>query len=213
MSTEFEAQILDIDPIEFRKKVKGIGGRLIHKNTKLQRTVYSLCGDSSKGFVRVRLEGDGSTTMTSKIYTKSKDFPQEYEVGVQGTYDEAKSFLDSLQLPPRASQETYREKWSLPSVAGVREITIDLWPGLPPYAEIDCDTEETLKSVIVMFRIEESTIAYGPSAKKYEHYYGIDPDIINNHTPSLPFAGIMSEITPKKNKDLLMRVFQKYKKL
>ena len=210
MSQEYEAQILDINKKDFRKSLKKLGGKRVHKKFKMMRSVYELCTETTKGFVRVRKEYSG-TTMTVKVY-KNKDFPEEYEVSIKEDFEKGKSFLDALNLKMKAYQETYREKWSLP-IKGVHEITIDIWPGLPPYAEIDCTSESVLRKVIKLLNISEDQLAYGPSATKYQYYYDISEDDINKNTPIMTFKDIKDQIFPKKNKSLFDKISHKFRKL
>jgi adenylate cyclase class 2 len=211
MSQEFEAQVLDINKKKVRQILKEIGGKRVHKMFKMIRCAYELCaGDTSaKGFARVRTEYSG-TTMTVKIYN-NKDFPEEYEISIKEDFETGKKFLDALNLKVKAYQETYREKWRVP-IEDVNEITIDLWPGLPPYMEIDCNSEKALNKVIKLFNVSKDKISYGPSARKYESYYGIDPKVINEKTPRLTFKDVKKQIIPLKNKELFNKVFEKYKK-
>lgn len=206
---EFEFQILNIKKRRFREKLKELGGRCVHERMKLKRCVYDLCNNPDLGFVRVRSE-PGGVTMTSKLY-HNKNFPEEFELSIKDSFEEGQKFLESLQLKMRAYQETYREKWTLP-INGVREVTIDLWPGLPPYAEVDCESEDVMKDLIQKLGYSRKRIAFGPSALKYEKYYGIDPDVINKHTPVLTFKDIATQIQPQKNHELFDKITAKYRK-
>ncbi len=207
MGKEYEVQVLEINAACMRKKLKSIGGRKVHKNIKLFRSVYERCDSKIKGFARVRNEGK-HTTMTVKIYNNEK-YPDEYEVTIKEDFETGKKFLSSLGLKMKAYQETFREKWSVP-IKGVHEITFDIWPGLPQYMEIDCDNKKTLDRVIKLLDVDKKKISYGASAVKYEHYYGIPQHIINK-APLLTFKGISKEIKPRKNKDIFKKIVKLHK--
>lgn len=209
MSKEYEVQVIDVDIVEMRKKLKKIGGKKVHSEQKLVRAAFKLC-NSDNGFVRVRFEGDKKTKMTVKTYTNPK-FPIENEITIKEGFEEGKAFLQSLNLDLKAFQETYREKWSLP-IDNVHEITFDTWPGLPQWMEIDCTKERTMNEVIKKLGIPKEKISYGPVSVRYELYYGIQPKIINEMTPSLTFKNIHREIKPKKNIDLFKKTIEQQKK-
>jgi|SaaInlStandDraft_4_1057021.scaffolds.fasta_scaffold11466_6 hypothetical protein len=68
--------------------------------------------------------------------------------------------------------------------------------------EIDCSDEATLNKVIKLLKVDKTKISHGPSAAKYEMYYGISQKVINEETPSLTFKNIGTEIVPLQNKKL-----------
>jgi adenylate cyclase, class 2 len=209
MGKEFEIQILDVNVTKMKKILKENKGKKIHKNIRFERAVFNRCNSKIRGFVRVRNEGK-NTTMTVKVYNNKK-FPDEYEVTIKDDFETGKKFIEALNLKMTAYQETYREKWSLP-IKGVHEITFDTWPGLPTYMEIDCDNKKTLNKVIKLFNPDKDKIAYGPTGKKYETYYGISEKYFNNKISSVTFKTINKYIKPIKNKELFQKVVKKQKK-
>jgi hypothetical protein len=171
----------------------------------LKRTVYKLCsknGIDVKGYARVRDEGFGNVTMTTKTYTDPK-FPEENEISIKDDYDTACKFMSSLGIIEKAKQESYREKWSH-SLA--HEITFDTLPGLPTYMEVDCTSEDNLVKLIDILNLNKDKMRFGAFDATYEEYYGIEKSIINDYTPSLTFSNILNEIKPIKNKDLLEKI-------
>ena len=126
-----------------------------------------------------------------------------YICQISEDFKTGRNFLKSLNLEERAFQESYREKWSHPKA---HEITFDTLPGLPVYMEVDCDTLENLNFLIDLLQLNKTKMRYGAFDRTYNEYYDIDKDIINNHTPSLTFKNIMSELKPKKNKKLLQKL-------
>lgn len=206
MSKEFESKFLNIDVDNIRTKLKQIGATLDHKKTAYFRTVFHRCTDNVKGYARVRQEARGKVTSTVKIYNDPK-FPEEYEITVNGTYDDTTKFISSLGLQKKAVQETYRERWTHPRA---HELCIDWIPGIPAYLEIDCTTEEDMNHLITVLEMDLSQQRFGAFDAQYEEYYGIQKDIINNNTPSLTFANIMNEIKPIKNHELLAELAKEY---
>jgi len=204
MPQEYEAKFLDITPADKKRitdKIIELGGALVHEKIMLKRTVYKLCSDI-KGYARVRDEGFGNVTMTTKTYADPK-FPEENEVAIKDTYEKGCKFMASLGIIPKAKQESYREKWSHPLA---HEITFDTLPGLPTYMEVDCTTEDHLVKLIDILNLNKDKMRFGAFDATYEEYYGIEKDIINNHTASLTFSNILNEIKPTKNKELLEKI-------
>jgi len=203
---EFEVKVLDVNPVATRKMLESHGCTLVHGPKLLKRSVFHLCDRSVKGYGRVRDDGK-SVSITCKLY-KNPDYPEEYEVTIHDSYDEGCKLVEALGLTKKAEQESIREKWSHPIA---HEITIDIIPGLPPYMELDCETEENLEKLKKLLDVDESKIRTGAYDKTYNEYYGIPVDVINNKTPFLTFKGIHREITPTKNKALLKKLHASYK--
>lgn len=200
---EFEAKFLDVDVSAVREKLKKMGAKLVHPSKRYVRSVFHRCTNEIKGFARVRDEG-GKVTMTVKTYADPK-FPDETEIDVASSFEDATKVMSALGLQQKAFQETYREKWSLDDPE-VHEITFDDVPGLPTYMEIDCTSEKKLNELIAAFDLDKSKMRFGAFDATYEEYYGIAKKDINDLTPSLTFANIETEIKPTKNKDLLPKV-------
>lgn len=204
MAIEYEAKYLDIDPEIIRKKLRKLGAVKVHPMVRMIRSTYNHCnGENKKAFVRVRQEAN-KVTMTSKIM--DTDYPKEYEVTIQNTYEQGKDFLESLNIKQKAVQETYREKWQVPKMPNINEIVIDMIPGIPMYMEIDSTDEKGLLEMERQLEMDTSKKEFGAFAKQYEQYYGIDQMEINNSTPSLTFANIHQEIQPRKNHEKLQEI-------
>lgn len=201
---EFEARFLDVDIDELRKKLIDIGAKKIHDQRKLRRCAYDLAltedpAKKRRGYVRVRDEGD-IVTMTVKTYEPGSKHANEYEVSINEDFDDGNKFIDAIGLEKKAYQETYREKWS---IGDCNEIAIDTIPGLPTYVEIDCKSEGRVFDVAAKLGFKKEDAHYSAFAKTYEEVYGIDQDIINNHTPILTFETVGEKLGPlvKKNRE------------
>lgn len=105
---EFEAKFLDVDVNAVREKLKKMGAKLVHPCKRYVRSVFHRCTNEIKGFARVRDEG-GKVTMTVKTYADPK-FPDETEIDVASSFEDATKVMTALGLQQKAFQETYREK-------------------------------------------------------------------------------------------------------
>ena len=181
MNNEIEAQFLEIDKDEMRKKLKGLGAKCEKPETKMKRVVFNTGVGS---FARVRDEGAGKIVMTYKNVTDDNSILGTKEVNITvDNYENAVTFLKSIGLEPKAEQETYREIWTL----GDAEITIDTWPWLPTFMEIEAPSEEGVWEAAGKLGFSRNDAVFGSVDTKYQHYYGVEPDVVNFHTPKITF--------------------------
>jgi hypothetical protein len=206
VEVEYEGRILEVNPTEIRNKARSLGGHLKAPMTLYRRSVFKLCG-VERGFVRVRDEGD-KTTMTAKIF-KNKDFPEEYELKVQDSFESGQAFLRALNLEEKAYHETIREKWHIPSRKGgdkeLCELTIDYIPGLPAYSEIECKSQRDLRRACKLLGVKYSDLLFGGYGNVFVHYYGMAARDINDEIPHLTFQSVEKEIGEyvHKNREVL----------
>lgn len=193
MNNEIEAQFLDIDKTKIREQLQELGATLIKPETLMRRVVFRL---SPHTFARVRDEGD-KIVMTYKNVSDSNSILGTKEINViVDSYDNAILFLRSCGLEIKAKQETLREVWTYQDV----EICIDTWPWLPTFIEIEAPNAEKVWAVAEQLGLDQAKAKFGSVDTTYQHYYGIDPDIINSHTPEISFTINPPEWTkPKEN--------------
>lgn len=185
MYTEFEATYTEIDKDEVRTKLKEVGAELIKKEFLQKRTVFNLPkGHEIKGgWLRVRDEG-GKITMSLKVVDGDKIENQKEIELIVDDFESAVSLLKTIGCKNKAYQETKRELWELDNV----EITIDEWPFLPPFIEVESDSEEKVKSVSEKLGFDYSEAKFCAVDTLYAEKYKITEDRINNHTPRIVFG-------------------------
>lgn len=142
MATEIEVKILNIEPKIIRERLKALGAKRevgLHKQT---RYVFDIAkGDSSK-WIRLRTTHQGTTLTVKKIVSESIDGTLEFEVKV----DDEAVVLEMLKLmgfEAKSYQENYREVYFLDQ----SEVTIDFWPKLKPYVEIEAKDKKTVLAI------------------------------------------------------------------
>lgn len=199
MQNEIEAQFLDINKDDIRAKLKSIGANCTKPEIKMKRVIFD-AGEHQ--FIRVRDEGD-KIVMTYKNVENDKDILGTKEVNiVVDDYDKAVDFMKGTHLPIKAHQETLREIWNYGNV----EICIDTWPWIPSFIEIEGPSEESVWSVAKKLGFDQSDAKFGSVDSTYNHYYGVDCDIVNLHTPVITFEcelpdwvdrKILAKIAPK----------------
>jgi adenylate cyclase class 2 len=181
MNNEIEAQFLDIDKESIRKKLKDNHAVLKKPEVLMKRTVFYT--GNAHSFARVRDEGD-KIVMTYKYVSDDHSILGTKEVNVVvDKYNDAVLFLESCGLKIKAKQETRREIWTIDDV----EICIDTWPWIPTFMEIEGPSEEAVWKVAKMLGYSKEQAKYGSVDTTYQHYYGIDTDVVNLHTPEILF--------------------------
>ena len=180
MNNEIEAQFLDINKDEIRKKLRKAGANLEKPEVLMRRVVFDTGPHS---FARVRDEGD-KIVMTFKNVADDHSILGTKEVNIiVNDYDDAILFLRGCGLEIKARQETRREIWTLGEV----EICIDTWPWIPTFIEIEGPTEDSVWSTAEKLGLDKKMAKFGSVDTTYQHYYGVEPDIINLHTPKILF--------------------------
>lgn len=180
MNNEIEASFLDIDKDDLREKLKAAGAECVEPEIIMRRTVFD---SGPHSFARVRDEGD-KIVMTYKNFEDEDSIMGVKEVNlIVNNYDDAVKFIAGCGLEQKAVQETYRETWILDGV----EITIDTWPWIPTYSEIEGPSEEAVWSAAECLGFKKEDAMFGAVDKIYNHYYGVDTDIVDFETPVINF--------------------------
>ena len=184
MDIEFEATFTNIDKDKIRKILTSIGAKLVRSEYLQRRIVLSLPkGHEIKGgWLRVRDEGD-KVTLTLKV-VDGDQIENQKEVYLKiDDFEKAEQLLDLIGCKKRAYQESKRELWQLGDV----EITIDEWPFLEPYLEIEGKSKESVKEVVDKMELDFSKALFCAVDKLYALRYNISEDVINNQIPELKF--------------------------
>lgn len=186
MKIEYEATFTNIDKEEIRTRLKSIGANLVKPEFLQKRIVFRFpTGHEIKGgWLRVRDEGD-KVTMSLKIVDGDKIENQKEVCLIVNDFNEAVNLLNLVGCDQKSYQETKRELWLLDEV----EITIDEWPFLEPLVEIEGKSEKVVRQVAEKMGFDYAKAYFGATDMIYSAKYNISPDIINNHTERITFAG------------------------
>ncbi len=186
MDIEFEATFIDVDKDEMREKLKGLGAELKREEYMQKRVVFNLPrGHAIKGgWLRVRDEGD-KVTMSLKVIDGDKIEDQKEVYLEVSSFAQAELLLTSIGCERKAYQESKRELWVIDDV----EVTIDEWPFLEPYVEVEGKTKEIVKEVSKKLGFDFNKALFCSVDKLYNLKYGTPIDVINNQTTEITFKG------------------------
>ena len=143
MQTEIEAKFTDINVELLRGKLEELGAKLVHPERIMRRRNYDFLDgklESTSAWVRVRDEGNKITMSYKQNKDDSLHGTVEVNISVDD-FDATHDFLEALGVIQKSYQETKRECWLMDEV----EITIDTWPWIPSFVELEGPSEEAVK--------------------------------------------------------------------
>jgi len=121
-----------------------------------------------KKWGRVRQEVDKVTMTIKEILGSGIKDTYEIELVVDD-FDKAVKFLEVCNLSCKAFQENLREVWQ----DNQSEITIDTWPGLDPFIEIEGPNEKIVREISERFGFNFKNAVFGSIDLVYEKELGI----------------------------------------
>jgi len=190
MKKEIEATFLSVDKDSMRAKLKRAGFELKTHEYMMRRKTFDFShitpGRNKWG--RVRQESNKVTMAIKEV--RGSGINETYEVElIVNDFDTASAFFEACNAPAKAFQENMREVWARDGV----EVTIDTWPGLNPFVEIEGANEKIVQEISNELGFDFGKAVFGSIDLVYEKEIGIPAETIIR----------LSEITfanpPKKN--------------
>lgn len=184
MDIEYEATFPNIVKDVVRAKLQEVGAELVRPEYTQKRKVFHLPkGQEIPGsWLRVRDEGD-KITLTLKVVNGDKIENQKEINVVVEDFNSACELLNTLGCQEKAYQLSKRELWILDGV----EVTLDEWPYLEPFVEVEGKSEETVKQVSEKLGFDYTNALFCVVDTLYAQKYKISQDRINNQTPVIDF--------------------------
>jgi len=179
MKTEIEAKFLNIDVDKFRLKLKEVGAVLKYPERLMKRKVFDFPDGKLRregAWVRVRDEGDGLITLSyKKLVDRTLQGTKEITLNVNN-FETMCDFLQACGFDSKSYQETKREKW----IIGNSEITIDTWPWIPTFVEIESETEEEIHKISNVLGFEWDKALHGSVETAYQEVFDVTDDEIDS---------------------------------
>lgn len=134
---EHELKFTDIDLEPLRQRIIALGGKQLRPRHLLRRRTFDIPGASRGTFIRVRDEGD-RITLTLKACQQNGEV-RELEECVE-SFSVTATLLEQMGMCPATYEENYRETYVLEQAL----ITVDTWPGLAPFVEVEAPSASQL---------------------------------------------------------------------
>lgn len=200
MQTEYEATFYPINKDQLRQKLKKLGAKCIKSEFLMKRQVFHPPANTSKGWVRLRDEGD-KITLAFKVVEwrkrpqgKAKITDQkEIEIEVSD-FNKTYELLEAIGCTQKSYQENKREIWDLNGV----EICLDTWPGLKPIIEIESDSKEKTKQAAELLGFDWQDAVFDSIA----YFYCQELNIARGTMLDYPIITFENPLKKLKNKKL-----------
>lgn len=172
MGIEYEARMLEIvipDLISIleKKGAKKVG--CFHQ----KRFVYDFIPAEKGRWIRLRSNGQETTLTIKEIASLRIDGTKELEI-VVSDFDETNAILAKLGYLPRTYQENFRIEYTLNGV----NFDIDKWPMIPPYVEVEGNSEQDVLDAIAAIDLNKSNFITLDIDTIYSKKYKIELDRI-----------------------------------
>lgn len=176
MNIEYEATFLNIEKDDIRERLKSAGAVLVRPEYLQRRIPFWLPNkeNAENSWLRVRDEGDKVTLSLKTIDGENIENQKELCLEVN-SFDDAVELLESIGCGRKSYQETKRELWTLDGV----EVTIDEWPFLDPFVEVEGKDDAAVRRASEKIGFDYGTALFCSVGNLYVQKYGIHPDKIN----------------------------------
>ncbi len=184
MNIEYEATFPNIDKDDVHERLSRAKAVLMRPEFLQKRAVFHLptSNEIKGGWLRVRDEG-GKITMSLKVVDGTTIADQKELCITVDSFDAACALLENIGCRKKAYQETKRELWKLGDV----EVTIDEWPFLEPFVEVEGTDEVSVKEAAAVLGFDWSQAKFCHVGTLYGERYGFPEEVFNNETPMLLF--------------------------
>lgn len=173
MAIEYEMRTLGVSIDEIINKLQSIGAEYIGSYHQ-KRFVYDFKPAVKGRWIRLRSNGIVSTLTIKEIKSLRVDGTNELEI-VVSDFDETNRIINKLGFSPRTFQENFRIEYRLNNV----NYDIDKWPGIPPFMEIEGDSEKSVFDAINYLGMTIDSFTTMDVDTIYNGVYGINLDSIS----------------------------------
>ncbi len=197
MKAEIEGKWLDVDHEALRRRLRELDGVCERPETHMRRKNFDTPDrrlEKIGGWIRVRDE-NGQVTLSYKQLNERTLHGTKEVVVVVSDFDKACEFLADIGFQAKALQETKRETWKLNGV----EVTLDTWPWIPPFVEIEAETEAQVRATAQALGLAWEKALFGSVEIAYRQYYDVsDAEIYN--CPHVTFSPVPDWLEKRRHK-------------
>lgn len=185
MDIEYEAKFAKINKTKIRKKLKSLKAKLVRPEFLQRRFTFHLPGgcEIPGGWIRVRDEGD-KITLTLKTICGQKISGQKEITLKVDDFEKARQLLRNIGCVEKSYQENKRELWLLDGI----EITLDEWPFLEPFIEIEGKSEREVRTLSQKLGFNWNQAVFGSVHLLNSSKYGILEEVLNEKIPRIVFG-------------------------
>lgn len=167
MAIEHEIKLLGIDVDGVTAFFKSIG---VAKESSLffKRNIFETVDQDKDAWIRLRTDGNKTTLTYKKSVSNAVDGMIEIEI-IVNDYDDTRELLQAAGLKIKSYQENKREIYQWLGC----EISIDYWPQIPAYLEIEGSSIKVVEKCLKeLEKFSKKTTSL--STEKVYDSYGID---------------------------------------
>lgn len=200
MKTEIEAKFLAIDADAVREALKQAGATCVHAERLMRRKTFDAVDGRLRkigGWIRVRDEGDKITLAYKQLNDRTLHGTKEISLDVS-SFDTTCDFLLATGFDVKSYQETRRERWELDGV----EVTIDTWPWIKPFVEVEGEEEDVLKRVAKRLGFDWKDALHGSVENAYMAEYDVTEEEIDSWE-TITFTPVPEGLEIKRKKNII----------
>ncbi len=197
--TEFEAKFYPVNKEDLRKKLRSIGAKLGIPERRMFRVIADRRANPylpKHSNIRIRDEGD-LIRLSLKVAADEKGrMSDQKEIDViVSDFDKTMKILEASGIKFNRKQESLREEWNYKGV----QITIDTWPGLEAFSEIEANSESSVNKIAVKLGFDWDKRIITPAAKVYAKVYRISIDEVLEKISDISFDNCPFDIKDRKS--------------
>lgn len=187
METEFEAKFYPVNKENYRKKLESVGAVLIIPERRMLRAIADSHVNKfldMNSYIRVRNEGNLIRLSLKKTADETGKLTDQKEIDVEvSDFDKTIEILKLIGVKFNRLQETMREEWSYKGA----QITIDTWPGLETYSEIEAENEEKVREIALELGLNWDKRIITAAPEVYAKVYGMSIDEVLEKLSKITF--------------------------
>jgi adenylate cyclase, class 2 len=195
METEIEIKFPNVDPASLRSTLSSAGAVLTHPERLMKRRNFDYPDRSLEkkgGWIRVREEGDKVTLSYKEL--RSRTLHGTKEIGLDiGDADKMAELFVAIGFEQKCYQETRRESWKLGDV----DVTIDTWPWVPSFVELEGPSEEAVRDAADKLGFVWEDGMHGSMESVYQMVFDVTEEEVDAW-PVITFEEIPAEVEARR---------------